>query len=119
MSGYRDDDTLPLGCYVAGILILVLIALVIGLFKLNSTRTVTATVTNRERVCNATGGSCKYLIWTKEAGVFEDVDSLLNGKFNSSDVYGQLDPGKVHTFEVQGWRLPFLSGYPNIIKVDK
>jgi hypothetical protein len=35
----------------------------------------------------------KYLIFTKQE-VFENTDSFWKAKFNSSDVYGQIEPGK-------------------------
>lgn len=77
-------------------------------------RTVTFQVTDRERVCSGSNGSCKYLIWTNK-GVFQDTDSLLNGKFRSSDLYGELKPGKTFTCTVYGWRSGFMSWYPNIV----
>jgi hypothetical protein len=61
----------------------------------------------------------KYLIFTKlsngEVRVFENTDSLIEGKFNSSDVYGSIEKGKTYKFETYGWRLPFFSAYENII----
>lgn len=60
-------------------------------------------------------GDDKYLIYTNK-GTFEDTDTLLNMKFNSSDVYGQLEKGKTYTCTVNGFRVPLFSSYKNILK---
>lgn len=80
-------------------------------------RVVTAKVTDKERVCESGNTSCKYLIFTNK-GTFKDTDSFLYGKFRSSDVYGMIQRGRTYVFTVAGWRLPFFSGYPNIVKVQ-
>ena len=82
-------------------------------------REVTATVRNEARVCssgNNGSSTCKYLIFTNK-GTFEDTDSLVNGKFNSSDIFGELEPGHTYTFKVYGFRSGFMSAYPNIVSV--
>lgn len=61
-------------------------------------------------------GDCKdtYLIFT-DKGTFKDEDALVFFKFNSSDVYGQLEKGRSYTCKVFGWRMPLFSSYRNII----
>lgn len=75
------------------------------------------TVTEKERV--QTGESSKYLIWGNDNDgnlyVFENVDSLVRFKFNSSDVYGEIEIGTTYRMTVVGFRIPFLSMYQNII----
>lgn len=79
--------------------------------------TYTVTVTGKERVNNDDGS--KYLIFgEKENGetlVVENVDSILRGKFNSSDFYGQLKIGNKYEITVVGARVPFSSMYENVI----
>lgn len=108
------------GMFVALIVFMVLavvgggIALVAGGYYKH--HQVTFKVTDRERVCSGSNNgssSCKYLIWTTK-GVFKDTDSLVNGKFSSSDLYGMLQPGKTFTCTYYGWRLRFFSEYPNL-----
>lgn len=71
--------------------------------------------------------STHYLYFCKidsgEIIVFENEDSLLNGKFNSSTLLAQINsyqkegkPFKVYT---RGYRIPFLSTYQNIIKIEE
>lgn len=62
----------------------------------------------------------KYLIMTKigsEIRVFENTDFVPTFKFNSSDIYAQLEVGKCYKIKTVGWRIHFLSTYENIIKI--
>jgi len=74
------------------------------------------TVSDKERVCSANTHDCKYLVFT-ENGTYENTDTLLAFKFNSSDIQGQLKPGETYTVDVWGFRQPILSWYPNILEV--
>jgi hypothetical protein len=77
---------------------------------------VTAIVTDKERVFD--GESSRYLIFTEEE-TFENVDSALFFKFNSSDVYGKIKKGGVYKFKVSGWRISVVSSYRNIISMEE
>lgn len=84
-------------------------------------REVTATIEGKERVCDTSttseGGSrveCYYLVFTDD-GTFKLTDSLIFGRFRSSDVYGRLRVDARYRFTVAGWRLPVFSQYPNIV----
>lgn len=76
---------------------------------------VTATVTGKERITKIRDGNDQsyYLVYT-DAGTFKVEDSILLFRWNSSDVYGQLVPGQNYRIKAVGFRLPFLSEYPNI-----
>lgn len=50
-------------------------------------------------------------------GTFEISDVPLAGHFSSGDVYGQLEEGETYSLVSRGWRVPFLSIFPSIIKV--
>ena len=76
----------------------------------------TITVESKERVNKR--DSSKYLIFCK-GETLENTDSWLFFKFSSSDVYRELIPGKTYNVKVAGWRVPFLSMYENIIKINK
>lgn len=77
-------------------------------------RVVTDKVLKTERVVDSDGKGSRYLVYgAKET--YEDSDSLVFFKFNSSDVYGQIEQGHTYQFKVYGWRIPFLSSYRNII----
>lgn len=80
-----------------------------------SGETRTLTIVKMERVAH--GQDSKYLIYT-DGEVFENVDCLVKGKFDSSDLYGKLQEGQTYKAEVYGWRVkPFLNWYRNILSV--
>lgn len=76
------------------------------------------TVEDKERVISGHGqnASSKYLIFGEEE-VVENVDSLIFGKFNSSDVYRDFKTGKTYEIRVAGLRIPFLSMYRNVVEI--
>lgn len=61
----------------------------------------------------------KYLIFTEKDGVFENTDSWFYFKWNSSDVQNSFVVGGKFKISYYGWRIPFISSYPNIIKAEK
>jgi len=84
-----------------------------------------ATVTRRERIVESDGNdtSSKYLIFTRlengKTRVFENTDSLIEWKFNSSDIYGDIEEGKTYDLKTYGWRAPLLSMYENVISIKE
>lgn len=77
---------------------------------------VTATVKRRERVSDRTGSY--YLVFT-DKGVYQCSDTWIYGRWDSSDLYSSLEDGKTFTMTVVGWRVPFLSWFPNIIRATE
>lgn len=76
-------------------------------------------VTRTERISD--GESGKYLVWTsspKGAETFQNTDSWLALKFNSSDVQGEFSPGSKCKMRVNGLRIPIFSMYRNILSAD-
>lgn len=64
------------------------------------------------------GSACRYLVFT-DKGVFENVDSHLELKWNSSDLYGELVVGQKFRIDYYGVRFGFFSMYPNIVGLEK
>lgn len=77
----------------------------------NSKDTFIVKVTGKERVDG------QYLIYTNE-GTFKIEDSLIFGRFNSSDVYGMMKKGEYYRIKTFGIRSGVLSSYKNIIEVE-
>lgn len=77
----------------------------------------TVTVKKTERVTKVTGSGedisvpSYYLVFT-DKGVFRIEDQLFFGKFNSSDLYGELEPDKTYRITTTGFRNGFFSMYP-------
>lgn len=72
------------------------------------------TVTVSEKETKRSGDTDKYLIWSEEGEVFENTDNLLRGKFDSSDLQGELTEGEKYECTVIGYRVPILSTYRNL-----
>lgn len=102
---------------IMGLLIVAAIAFLGGLtysLSYSSVDTIeNVTIESKERVQN--GESSKYMIFTDKE-VFENTDSLMHLKWNSSDVYRDLKPGAVCDLTVNWFRVPFLSMYRNILE---
>lgn len=79
--------------------------------------TVDITIADKERV-NYSNES-KYLIYTEEGETFENRDSLIRGKFDSSDLYGRLKRGSRYRCRVTGIRNKFFSWYRNIVSCEE
>ncbi len=81
----------------------------------------TVRITDKQVKRTGDKGKDKYLIFTElpngEPRVFENTDSLLEGKWNSSDMFAQLEQGGTYELATYGWRIPFFSVYENIIGV--
>jgi len=101
-----------------GLLIAVVIGLLFfGVAYKNSDGPATFTVKSKERV--AGGDSSHYLIWTHEGEVFQVDDTIWFGRWDSSDLYGQLEVDQKYSGTVAGWRVPILSWYRNILEVEE
>ena len=85
----------------------------------------TVQITGSERVYD--GETSKYLVFTVDAITgepreFENTDTLLETKFDSSTFKTVIekaeDDNSVCTLETYGWRVPILSLYENIVSVS-
>ena len=102
------------------VVLLVIVSIGVDVAMSFNDHTYTVTVTDKERVNS--NDSSKYLIFGKtpdgETVVFENTDTLIRGKFNSSDIYGQIELEQTYTFTVIGFRFPLFSIYENIIRIS-
>jgi len=78
------------------------------------------TIRLKERITVGKGQNIdsKFIIYSTDE-VFENTDSWLYFKFNSADYQNELEIGETYSVTVAGWRVPFLSMYRNIVKVDE
>lgn len=105
-----------------GIIILVA-ALIIGgiIFEIksyNTVNTITAKVEGKERITEKNGDQLNsfYLVYT-DKGTMKLEDDMFRGNFYSSDVYGKIKQDSTYTFKTSGYRIGWMSSYPNIIEV--
>ena len=111
---------------VLGVIIIVIICLFTScghtIDRNSNKREVIGTVT--EKTVKKIDTQDKYLIFVKIEGedeiqVFEITDNWIEGKLNSSTIYGNIKIGETYTFTIKGNRNEMLSWYPNISKVEK
>ena len=111
---------------VLGVIIIVIICLFTScghtIDRNSNKREVIGTVT--EKTVKKIDTQDKYLIFVKIEGedeiqVFEITDNWVEGKLNSSTIYGNIKVGETYTFTIKGSRNEMLSWYPNISKVEK
>ncbi len=63
--------------------------------------------------------SSKYLVVDTENNTYQITDLLFKGKFNSTDLYNQLEINKKYKIEITGNRIHYFSMYPNINKIKE
>ena len=111
---------------IIGMIIVVIICLFTScghtIDRNSNEREVVGTVT--EKTVKRSDKQDKYLIFVKIEGeeeiqVFEVTDNWVEGKLNSSTIYGNIKVGETYTFTIKGSRNEMLSWYPNISKVEK
>lgn len=102
---------------VTGI-VLILIGIVIAYPMMYAFTTGEETITIKDKWVKYQGDSAKYLVSSEDGQVFQITDSIVNIRFDSSNLYAQLDKGDVCLIKTQGWRFPLFSDYKNIIEAD-
>lgn len=123
MSYYSSRNTSSFG-KVAFSVVLVIAAIIITTYrpfnKASDIRTVTVTVT--DKVVKNHDNDSKYLIFTEDENgnieTFEITDSLIYGRFDSSDTYAAIKVNSKYKFKIGGSRNEFLSWYPNIYEYE-
>lgn len=58
-----------------------------------------------------------YMIVDTDNNTYQISDLFWIGKFNSTDLYNELEIGQTYLVEITGVRNQFLSWYPNINKI--
>lgn len=76
------------------------------------------TITVKDKYIKNSKESSKYLVVDEENNTYEITDLLFKGKFNSTDIYNQLEKGNTYKVETTGYRIHLLSSYQNINKVE-
>jgi hypothetical protein len=77
----------------------------------------TCHVTGKDRTSKSDGSS-DMRIYTSDCDTLADSDSTWYGKHNSSNLYGQIQPGHAYRFRIAGYRSGLTSTFPNIIAIE-
>lgn len=104
-------------------IIFLVVAIIIGgiAFEISSyghVNTCEAKVEGKERITQSVGNTIEsfYLVYT-DKGTFKLEDDMFRGNFYSSDEYGKLKQDSTYKFKTAGYRIGWMSSYPNIIEV--
>lgn len=103
------------------IVALFLLGLIVKHFVSNFNDTkYTITITDKDRTHS---GNEKYLVFGEDSDgnvrVFENSDTWLRWKWDSSDLQGKLKIGNTYEVTVVGYRVPLFSWYENIISIKE
>ena len=87
-----------------------------GCAQMNREQHTGCTVEDKDRTTTSDGSSSQR-VYTS-CGVFEVADDLIEGQWNSADLYSSIEIGAAYDLETIGWRNGFLSIFPNITKAE-
>ncbi len=68
---------------------------------------------------NGASAPDEMLIRTTDGDLFTVDDTLLRWEFRSSDLWSAMKPGETWRVEHFGWRIGFLSLYPQVFRGEK
>lgn len=74
-------------------------------------------ITIDEKWIKTSGLDMKYLLSDSDGNVYSIEDSIMLWKFDASDRWVKLKAGETYSVRTYGWRINWLSMYPNITKV--
>lgn len=103
-----------------GIAILILFTILVGIYlcTIDYQNKETIEITVKDKYIKRIGESDRYLIVSEAGDTYKISDLLWIGKFNSTDLYNQLDIGKTYKVDISGLRWQFFSMYKNINKIE-
>lgn len=104
------------------IIAITFILVIIGVVSYNMSvlvnkQTNTCLVTGKESVYLSGTEGHEYRIYTT-CGTYVITDSLMLLRFNTADMYGKVVVNNTYSIYSGGYRIPFLSVFPNIISIS-
>ena len=106
---------------IVGVIILfmiILMIIVIGYYLGYALTIGEETITIKEKWVKYHGDDAKYLVSSTNGQVFQITDTIIKWRWDSSNLYADLDEGEICKIKTQGWRFPFFSDYKNILEAD-
>lgn len=110
--------------FITGGIVIIILALIVGGFwwcwKTTYGNQKTIEITVKDKYIKRSGSEYdKYLVVDTDGNTYEITDLTWLGKWNSTDLYNQLEINNKYKIETSGIRNGFLSLYPNINKIEK
>lgn len=78
----------------------------------------TCTVEDKDRTSNSKGVS-DMRIYTTDCGNLTVADAMFRSNYHSSDTFAAIKPGHRYEFTTIGFRIPFMSEFPNIVEAKE
>lgn len=103
---------------VALFIVLALVMWAYGLYMDTQHSTVYDKITKAERVTSKDGKSAQYVVWGNNE-TYTITDTIINKRWNSSDLYGKIQVGKTYKMDVVGYRFDVTSHYRNILTAEE
>lgn len=75
-------------------------------------------ITVSDKYIKRSGETDIYLVVDENKNTYKITDLFFKFKFNSTDIYNELEIGKTYKVKISGFRIKVLSEYPNINKVE-
>ena len=76
-------------------------------------------ITVSDKYIKRSGETDIYLVVDENKNTYKITDLFFKFKFNSTDIYNELEIGKTYKVKISGFRIKVLSEYPNINKVEE
>lgn len=120
LEDFHDDHPIVSWAVIL-IVILVICSLVANIFSNATKGSDVITITKEERIDK--GRNHYYLVWGIDENendvVYKIDDVILLGRWNSSDIYGELKVGKTYSIKYDGIRFGLFSWYKNIYEIEE
>lgn len=97
------------------IAILLIVFLVFSGYLNNQEREITVV----DKYIKRNGKADMYLVVDENKNTYKITDLFFKFKFNSTDLYNELEVGQTYNIKTSGFRVKILSQYPNINKIEK
>ena len=104
---------------ILGIIILGILGFGIYCATIDYQNEETIEITIKDKYIKRYNDSDTYLVVGENGETYKIEDLLFKGKFNSTDLYNQLDIGETYKITITGIRLQYFSMYKNINKIEK
>ena len=103
---------------IGGIIVILFILVALGYDFIYSITYSDTTIKVKDKWVDVQNKEGKYLIGTESGEVFIIQDTLINMRYDSSTLYNKISVGQTCKIHTNGWRLPILSDYRNILTAE-
>lgn len=104
-----------LNIILIGIAVLLIVLLMFSEYLNNQEKVITVT----DKYIKRNGKTDIYLVVDEDKNTYKITDLFFKFKFNSTDLYNELEKGQTYNIKTSGFRVKILSQYPNINKIEK